>query len=74
MRKNDKNLQYETCIMCGIQTDIPISLPIDQRENYVCGAGQLCESCKNELWLDEQRSGRVSTIELIELLNSFEND
>ena len=60
--------------MCGIQTDIPISLPIDQRKNYIIGMGQLCESCKNELWLDEQRSGRVSTSELIELLNSFEND
>ncbi|MBQ8338417.1 MAG: hypothetical protein IJY33_04665 [Oscillospiraceae bacterium] len=73
MRKNDKNLQYEICIMCGTQTDIPISLPIDQRKNYVSGIGQLCESCVGRLYRDEQ-DGKTSTRELIELLSSFENE
>ena len=60
--------------MCGTQTNIPISLPIEQRKNYIIGMGQLCESCKNKLWLDEQQSGKISARELIELLSSFEND
>ena len=35
----------ERCVMCGCLTDIQISTPIDLRENYVIGFGQLCYNC-----------------------------
>ncbi|MBQ7800160.1 MAG: hypothetical protein IJ370_06680 [Oscillospiraceae bacterium] len=72
MRKNDKNLQYEKCVMCGEVTDIPVTLPIGQRKNYVEGLGQLCISCKSRLVEDEQSGNRVSERELIEILNSMQ--
>jgi len=37
--------QFERCIMCGALTCIPISMPIDWRENYEIGCGQLCSEC-----------------------------
>jgi hypothetical protein len=37
--------ETEKCVLCGTQTNIPVSLPIDLRNNYVEGAGQLCDRC-----------------------------
>lgn len=37
--------EFETCVLCGDQTNVPISLHIDQRIGYIEGCGQLCLSC-----------------------------
>ena len=37
--------EYERCILCGKLTCIPISMPVDWRENYEIGMGQLCAEC-----------------------------
>ena len=34
--------------MCGKVTGIPISMPIDWRENYEVGFGQMCAECARE--------------------------
>ena len=31
--------------MCGKLTCVPISMPIDWRENYEIGCGQICAEC-----------------------------
>lgn len=36
---------YERCVLCGQTTDILLSLPIDLRDYYVEGSGQLCRDC-----------------------------
>jgi recombinational DNA repair protein (RecF pathway) len=36
---------YERCVLCGKKTDVPIDLPIDRRDCYVEGSGQLCRDC-----------------------------
>ena len=41
--------QNETCIMCDVETDVPRSMHIDFRHNYIEGAGQLCGSCASEM-------------------------
>jgi hypothetical protein len=41
--------QNETCIMCDAETDVPRSMHIDFRHNYIEGAGQLCTSCASEM-------------------------
>ncbi len=46
---NNEGPRYEICIYCGVTTDVPISLPIDCRKNYVVGCGQLCEKCASAL-------------------------
>lgn len=35
----------EDCIICGKQTDVPVSLHIDFRYGYVEGCGQCCKEC-----------------------------
>ena len=37
--------EFERCVMCGELTCIPISMPIDWRENYEIGCGQICAAC-----------------------------
>jgi len=39
------NQEFETCIICGEQTDILKSTHIDYRYGYVEGAGQCCKEC-----------------------------
>lgn len=31
--------------MCGALTCVPVSMPIDWRENYEIGCGQICAAC-----------------------------
>ena len=45
MLKTSKKEEYEHCIMCGALTCVPISMPVDWRENYEIGMGQLCAEC-----------------------------
>ena len=35
---------YERCVLCWKITDVPKRLPIDLRENYIEGQGQLCRA------------------------------
>ncbi len=39
--------ELEVCIICGKQTDVPVSRHVDYRSRYVEGAGQCCEYCYN---------------------------
>jgi len=39
--------ELEVCIVCGKQTDVPVSRHVDHRSRYVEGAGQCCEYCYN---------------------------
>ena len=40
-----QNNTYERCVLCGKETDVPLSLPIDRRDCYVESSGQLCRDC-----------------------------
>ena len=40
-----QNHTRERCVLCGKETDVPVSLPIDRRNCYVEGSGQLCRGC-----------------------------
>ena len=43
--KTDLQSRYERCVLCGQATDTHLSLPIDLRDYYVEGSGQLCRDC-----------------------------
>lgn len=43
--KRNNTAGYEICAVCGAITDVPVSTPIDMRENYEIGFGQLCQRC-----------------------------
>lgn len=36
----------ERCCVCGTDTQVPASLPIEMRSGYVEGVGQLCLRCR----------------------------
>lgn len=38
---------FETCVICGKQTDVLINTHIDYRYGYVEGSGQCCRKCYN---------------------------
>jgi hypothetical protein len=42
--------EKEKCINCGAETPYLKNLPIDLRENYIEGAGQLCKTCFDKLY------------------------
>lgn len=35
----------ESCILCNVDTLVPVTKHIDYRDFYVEGAGQLCKAC-----------------------------
>lgn len=41
--------EKEICVSCGIETEYPKNMPIDLRDCYVEGIGQLCYECYAEL-------------------------
>lgn len=49
MKRKDSQNTYERCVLCGTPTKVPIMMPVDCRQHYVEGVGQLCEPCFMEL-------------------------
>ncbi len=43
--KNNQIVEYEVCVVCGKLTEVPFFFPIQFRENYIAGCGQLCAKC-----------------------------
>lgn len=43
------NTNTEKCILCGVDTKVPIDTPIGDRKEYIEGCGQLCKECYNSL-------------------------
>ena len=38
-------MENEKCIICHRETDVTCDTPIELRDNYIEGAGQLCLEC-----------------------------
>ncbi|MEK7568764.1 MAG: hypothetical protein AAB497_01460 [Patescibacteria group bacterium] len=55
--KTTKTNDKEMCIIprCGRETGYRKDTPVNKRNHYVRGAGQLCDKCGNEFLLDEYR-------------------
>ena len=48
-RENSKVIkedEFERCVICGAITAVPVSMPIEWRENYQVGFGQICTQCE----------------------------
>ena len=39
------NDNFDTCVLCGVETPYKRSTHIDMRIGYIEGAGQLCKAC-----------------------------
>lgn len=42
---------YERCICCGEQTGVLRAMPVDEREYFIHGCGQLCLNCYKKFTL-----------------------
>lgn len=42
--------EFEICVCCHKKLDIPVSTPVEFRDFYVEGAGQLCYDCYQEIY------------------------
>lgn len=53
----NNKVEKEKCVMCGTETDVPVSMHVDVRKNYVEGAGQLCPACYGDLYDTREDKG-----------------
>ena len=65
MKINSKNEELDICVICGAITDVPLSKPIDNREFYEVGCGQLCRNCYIKLHSDEGINNVLSDEEIV---------
>lgn len=42
--------EYEKCVCCHAQLNVPLKMMIDVRSFYIEGAGQLCYDCYHKLY------------------------
>lgn len=49
MEKKNAMQTTEKCVLCGMNTGVPFSTPIEQRTNYIEGCGQLCARCHRSI-------------------------
>ena len=59
---------FERCVICGKQTEIPATKPIDLRECYEAGCGQLCISCYQNLRNVNEKENQLLTDEQLSML------
>lgn len=66
-----QNNETEKCIICGKDTGVLSSVPVKKRNNYVSGAGQLCENCYFELYYlpDPDDPNTLNELQIKELLD-----
>lgn len=62
--------EYEKCVMCGEQTNVLSSTPIEQRECFEVGCGQLCLNCFLKL---RDSSSQENTKTSAEIVNAVEH-
>ena len=55
--KKQADSEAERCVICGKPTDYSVDTPIDKRECYVEGAGQLCRKCYFEVYIKSGNEG-----------------
>lgn len=44
-----EKIQYEVCVRCNKETDIPTITPVEYRSDYILGVGQLCIKCAEKM-------------------------
>jgi len=44
----------DKCISCGNETRFPKETSIEERNNYIIGAGQLCRVCHDKIYKMEK--------------------
>ena len=73
--KNAPNTEeFERCVMCGALTCIPISMPVDWRENYEIGLGQICAECATRHRKDIEWENMLSNAQILRAVEQSRKD
>ncbi len=65
MKNTPVTEEFERCIMCGKLTCVPISMPIDWRENYEIGCGRICAECAKKQRKAAERKNTLTTEQIL---------
>lgn len=65
MNNAPKTEEFERCVMCGELTCIPVSMPIDWRENYEIGMGQICAECAKKQRKAAERGNTLTDAQIL---------
>ena len=65
LKKGSATEEFERCVLCGKLTCIPISMPVDWRENYEIGCGQLCVECAKKQQKVAERDNILSPTQIL---------
>lgn len=68
-----KTPTFEKCILCQRETGVSVDLPVDSRENYALGLGQLCEKCYADMQDCAVTDELMEMIDMNALLNRCRN-
>ena len=60
MKKQREKIEYERCVLCGEETPVPAAMPVQWREDYELGCGQLCIACKKLLGKNQQQENGLA--------------
>ncbi len=66
MNNTPNTEEFERCVMCGELTCVPISMPIDWRENYEIGMGQICAACAKKQREASERPVRLTDAQILQ--------
>jgi len=65
---------FELCVICGKPTSVPASLPVQWREDYELGCGQVCSACRQELRKITQNQDMLSHEKIILALDACKKE
>lgn len=60
--------EFERCVMCGDLTSTPVSMPIEWREDYEVGLGQVCINCRKKLRREEEKENKLSHKQILQTI------
>ena len=63
-----KSVETEKCILCGKDTEIPVTTSIKERKYYIFGCGQVCSECSAKMKLENSKENDLSEEDLEFLL------
>jgi hypothetical protein len=73
--KNTPNTEeFERCVMCGALTCVPISMPVDWRENYEIGCGQICAECAKKQRESAERENMLTSAQILRAVEQSRKD
>ncbi len=49
----NKQIEYEICVLCKTRTNVRCDKPVEERQAYVEGVGQLCYKCYKDMYFKE---------------------